>query len=498
MKKYTEDLRPKLEKLPIPDLHETLDALIEWTKPLMTNEELSKFQEKVTTFGDSEGILLQKELMQYTEQRKGSWLAPLWQEGYLESRGYLQSESNFALIIDQDFYKKIKTREARAAQLIYHLTKIYLSLANETYPIEYTRNNQNVDMSFYPNFFKSCRIPGRKIDSFYKGEQGTANLFVVLIVSGVFFRLNVTDDKGNVYPIQQLLENLHYILSLEIEPKQQENLLPYLTSVGREESALIYQQLKKSKENLSNLMQIENALFILSFSQGEDHTANERINDVLLNTSHQFLAKTTQVILTKNGYIGFNLEHTAIDGVPTLNMLTELFASFTDQDWIVQDYSSSLVEKFEWVLENDSVALLEKAKKVAEVENNSYSIKHQVIAGIGKERMKKGKVSPDAFFHIALAMAQQTVFGKLRSVYEPVAMRMFYEGRTESARSISQEKRDFAEAFYEQKETVSKKELVELFNKAATAHSNRISQCQKGKGIERHLLGYKKELFRRT
>lgn len=489
MEKYQEELLPKLKKLPVPELYETLVALSDWIRPLVSLEELKDFQKRAIAFSMSDGPLLQKDLVEHAKNNAGSWLAAFWEESYLKSRGHLQSESNFALIIDERYYDKIESREVRAAQLIYQLTTIYLDLANGTYPIEYEKNNQHVDMSFYLNFFNSCRIPGNERDSFYRGEAITAENYIVIFVNGIYFRLEVTDDLGRRHSLKQILANLKYILSLEIVPKRGEALLPYLTAVERAQANVLYQQLKKEAQNSHNLKQIEAALFVLSFSDGDDKSKEARITDVLLNTSHQFLAKTTQAIITKNGHIGFNMEHAAIDGVPTLNLLTKVFESFNEQQAHTKKCSSELVQLFEWSLDDQMIQALETAQTLVEMENSSYILKHQVISEIGKERMKQAKVSPDAFFHIALTMAQQKVFGKLKSVYEPVAMRMYYEGRTESARSVSQEKKQFAEAFYNKPGLTSKKELIELFVEAATAHSDRITQCQNGKGVERHLFG---------
>lgn len=493
MEKYKEELLPKLKKLPIPELHETLVALSEWLRPLVTLEELKDFQKRAIAFSVSDGILLQKDLVAHAKNRTGSWLAPFWEESYLENRGYLQSDSNFALIIDESYYDQIESKEMRAAQLIYQMTNRYLSLANGTYPIEYTKKNQNVDMSFYLNFFKSCRIPRNERDSFYRGEITTVGNYIVIFINGLYFRLDVTNDLGEIYSLTQILESLNYLLSIDLSSTQGEHLIPYLTGVEREQSNLIYQQLKKEERNNQNFKEIEEALFILSFSDGEDQSKEERITDVLLNTNHQFLTKTTQAIITKNGHIGFNMEHTAIDGVPTLNLLTKIFEPFNNfKQEKTKKRSSDLVQKFDWVLDSHMIDSLEEAKQLVDTENNSYTIKHRVVSEIGKERMKKAKVSPDAYFHIALTMAQQKVFGSLKSVYEPVAMRMYYEGRTESARSVSQEKKQFAEAFYNETKPMSKAKLRELFVEAAEAHSDRIVQCQNGKGLERHLFGLQK------
>lgn len=496
MKKYQDKLLPKLKKLPVPELNETITSLNDWVSPLMTTETLDDFQKKAVIFSTSDGLILQNRLLDHAQKITGSWLAPAWKESYLESRGHLQSESNFAMIIAERYYENIKAKEARAAKLIYQMCTIYLSLAEGTYPIEYTSKQQNVDMSFYLNFFKSCRIPGESQDSFHRGKIQTAENYIVIFVNGLYFRLEVTNARGERYPLNQLQENLAYLLSLEKVVSHGEELIPYLTGVDREHSNILYQQLITDESNKQSLQQIEDALFILSFSNGKDETKEERIADVLLNTSHQFLSKTTQAVITKNGYIGFNMEHTAIDGVPTLNLLAKIFDSFNAQTQeITKKKSSDLVKKLEWTLTDTMINNLEEAKRLVEIENNSYCIKRQVVSAVGKDRMKKAQVSPDAFFHIALAVAQQKVFGQLRSVYEPVAMRMYYEGRTESARSISQEKKIFAEAFSNRNELISKEEAVKLFLEAATAHSARISQCQKGQGVERHLFGLQKMIL---
>lgn len=487
-----EELASKLKRLPVPELHETLIALNDWLRPVVTTEELKEFQKKAITFSVSDGALLQKDLVKQAQLQTGSWLAPLWKESYLEHRGYLQSESNFALMIDDKYYAQIDTKVGRAAQLIYTMTAIYLSLVDETYPLDYAKGQQNLDMSYYMNFFRSCRIPGKERDSFYRNHQQTSDNYSVIYANGTYFRLAVTNDQGEIYSVAELHENLNHLLSLENSTSGEE-LISYFTGVKRAQSDSLYQQLKAENINAQNLQQIEDALFVLSFSDAEDDSKEKRITDMLLNSSHQFLAKTTQAIITKTGHIGFNMEHTAIDGVPTLNLLANTFNSFHDViPKSTQKKSCGLVQKLEWVLPTTLISNLEEAKALVEIENNSYLIKHQIISTIGKARMKKANVSPDAFFHIGLALAQQQVFGRLRSVYEPVAMRMYYEGRTESARSISQEKKQFVEAFYNERKPISEEALRRLFFEAATAHSERIRQCQEGKGIERHLFGLQK------
>ncbi|OTN87877.1 hypothetical protein A5819_000325 [Enterococcus sp. 7E2_DIV0204] len=117
MEKYKEQLQPKLKKLPVPELYETLARLNEWISPLVTAEELAAFQTKAAIFSTSVGAQLQTELVEQMEQTTGSWLAPLWQKSYLESRRPLQSETNFALIIKEEYYDQIKRSTSRSVDL---------------------------------------------------------------------------------------------------------------------------------------------------------------------------------------------------------------------------------------------------------------------------------------------------------------------------------------------------------------------------------------------
>ena len=96
-------------------------------------------------------------------------------------------------------------------------------------------------------------------------------------------------------------------------------------------------------------------------------------------------------------------------------------------------------------------------------------------------------ISPDAFFHMALQIAQYRTFGILRSVYEPVSVRVFHEGRTECARATSMEKLKLVTALEAGEE--NNEILYSLMQKAGAAHSNRIIECRKGLGVERHMFG---------
>ncbi|WP_086350358.1 choline/carnitine O-acyltransferase [Candidatus Enterococcus clewellii] len=491
MKKYKEELLPLLGKLPVPELTHTMSQLVEWAAPFLTDLEQRDFEKIVKQFSTNEGLKLQERLELHWQETEGSWLADFWQESYLNGRGYVQSETNFGLVIQDEAHRCVSSRAEKAAQLIYQLTKIYLAFVEESYPLEFAKNKQHVDMSYYENFFGSCRTPTIDKDLFFKNEQ--ANNYVLILNEGNYYQLEVIDSSGNLHSLKSILENINYILAVKQPALSGERDLAYLFGVDRSNAYQAYQQLNRQKENAENCQLIETALFILSFTDGKDETVEERVATMLLNGQDQIFTKTLQALITKNGSIGFNIEHTAVDGVPTMNLLAKVFDAIKMETLVTsQRQETSLINRLSWQFSPELLEMLVRCRRAVEEEAAAYSIHHRTVDGIGKNVLKELKISPDAYFHMALAVAQKDVFGCLKSVYEPVAMRGFYGGRTECARSLSTQKKIFSEAFLNKEKAFEKAELTELFLDGIAAHSKRLVKCQKGLGVERHLFGLQK------
>lgn len=491
MRRYKEELLPLLEKLPVPELNDTMRELEEWVAPFLTDFEQEEFKQLVERFQTEDGLQLQERLQGHWQQTEDSWLADFWQDSYLGGRGCVQSETNFGLVIREEHHAQAFSRAEKAAQLIYQLTNVHLALEEGSFPLEYTRNGQHLDMSYYGNLFGSCRIAGLEKDSFFKSEE--KNSHILVLNRGSYYQLNVIDQSGNPYSVKNILEAIHYILAEEQSADDGEKNLAYLTGVERETAHLVYQQLIEIEGNQRNCELLENALFVVSFTDGEDNCPENRVSTMLLNGQDQIFTKTIQALITKNGTIGFNIEHTAVDGVPTMNILAQAFADFGSEPLAAsEEQAASLVHRLSWQFTPKLLEALVQCRLAVEEEAKAYHIYHRVIEGLGKNKLKELRISPDAYFHVALAVAQKDVFGRLESVYEPVAMRSFYGGRTECARSLSQEKKKFSEAFLNQEKPREPAELADLFQQAISAHSNRLVRCQKGLGVERHLFGLEK------
>lgn len=486
MKKYTEDLRSTLAKLPVPDLENTLKELNEWVKPVVSSEELLQFETFSERFAKQEGPVLQRALEEHAQNTTGSWLAPFWIKSYLNTRGDLQSETNFSLTIRPEYHQHLGSINSKAAQIIERLTLIFLSLINETYPLELDPKGNNVDMSYYRNLFKSCRLPDSGEDKFFVGDDSPENNHIIVIKDSNFYQLKVTDNKGKAISADELHANL---CSLSADKNEQGFGVESLSGANRDLAYQTYEELGKKIENQHILHLIKNALFIIGLPSSAPESTQVQMKEGLLGWQDQWFSKTMQLLIHENGAVSLNFEHTAIDGVPVLNVLSQVFTECSAAPLIEKQPESQLLTKLDWLLTPEAMDLLNQCKEEVQQVYEGHAFVHHEFSHFGKALIKKAKISPDAFFHIALALAQYEQFGQLQSVYEPVAMRHYYEGRTASARSISQSKKELVSYWFQEEQAPDRSLLIEKIHQAAAAHTQRIGKCQMGQGVERHLFG---------
>ena len=102
--------------------------------------------------------------------------------------------------------------------------------------------------------------------------------------------------------------------------------------------------------------------------------------------------------------------------------------------------------------------------------------------------MKKARISPDAFFQLAMQLAYKRDSGGKRALtYEASVTRLFAQGRTETVRSLSIESAAFVDAMIDDK--TAPEERVRLLRAAADKHTSLYKNAMVGNGIDRHLFG---------
>ncbi|WP_158540707.1 choline/carnitine O-acyltransferase [Romboutsia weinsteinii] len=484
MLKYQDEL----QALPIPELNETLVKYLQWVKPLLSEEELKKTVDVVKEFGkeQGEGERLHRKLLEYksTIEENKSWLFPMWDEMYLSGRGSIIPDISFCALLNNDGYRDKYTLEEILGKVAYTTTGIYHQISDGTLPVDKIKGN-SICMEQYLRLFKSMRIANTDVDDFYVGQLAKENNYCIVYNKNNIYKVILTDSNGDRINPNSLAKAIEFITSKD----EEEEYNPFLyTATERNSAKNILDKILVCEENIRNFEEVKNALFVICIDDAAKGQ-KETTQDLLLSDgSNRCFDKTIQFIINKNKEIGANIEHTGYDGSTAFSILervnheleSEVLSSDCDDRYV-------LPRKLNFALTDEVKELLNKAKKEQEQKSKDYHLSLEYFNEFGGNKAKELKVSPDAYFHIALQVAQYKTFGKIRSTYEPVAVRNFRQGRTECARSSSLEKAEFAKSFNEK--TTSRSELYDLLQKAASSHVDRIRECQTGHGVERHLFG---------
>lgn len=484
MLKYQDEL----QALPIPMLNETLVKYLQWVKPLLSEKEFEKTVNVVGEFArvDGEGEKLHRKLVEYKSTIEGnkSWLFPMWDEMYLGGRYSIIPDVSFCALLNNDEYKEKYTLEEILGNVAYTATGVYHQIADGTLPVDKIKGNP-ICMEQYLRLFKSMRIANTDMDDFYVGKFAKEDNYCIVHNKNNIYKVMLTNSNGERINPHGLAKAIEFITSKD----EVEEYNPFLyTATERNFAKNILDQILVSEDNIRNFEEVKNALFVMSIDDtNKGH--KETTQDLLLSDgANRCFDKTIQFIISQNKEIGANIEHTGYDGTTAFSMLETVNNALEAEVHSREgDNKYVLPRKLNFTLTNEAKELLDKVKEEQEQKSKAYHLSLEYFNEFGSNKAKELRISPDAYFHIALQVAQYKTFGKIRSTYEPVAVRNFRQGRTECARSSSLEKAEFVKAFNEK--TVSTSELYDLLQKAANAHVDRIKDCQMGHGVERHLFG---------
>jgi carnitine O-acetyltransferase len=475
----------ELPSLPIPPLTSTQTKLLEWVEPLLSETQFQNTTEVVNRFfqKDGEAEILQEKLHEWDEKLSGSWLKPFWDDLYLKYRGSLPTGMNFNILLDNKKHENRYTRAELAGKVGHLIAEFYHTIIDgEIEPV--TLSGIPLDMGQYKKFFRSVRIPRVDRDEFRLAEFDKKNNHIVMLYRNNFYKVNVTNSEGAIYQSKEIAAAIEN--AFQAEKNDGENV-GIFTTAKRNEAAKVYEELSVSKINAENLQAIADSLIVISMDEESDNS-QEAIENLMLNGSNKYFDKTIQVVITKDGELGYSIEHTAVDGTTIFAVISHVNDGLSNVDpELIQTTEKTVVEKMEWEISTEVQNSLIKFEKDFTQTKSDFHVKSRTFSEFGSDEIKNMNLSPDAFFHMALQIAQYRTFGVLRSVYEPVSVRVFHEGRTECARATSMEKWNLVKALENGEK--DNEILYSLMKKAGAAHSNRIIECRKGFGVERHMFG---------
>ena len=369
--------------------------------------------------------------------------------------------------------------------------------------------------------FGTARIP---TDNGCQIAQDPTSKHIVVLCRGQFYWFDVLDENNDLVMTEHdVAQNLDAVCR---DAEEIDIYEAAKSSIGvlSTENRKIWSGLRDviSREEGSNnaecLSIVDSALFIvcLDYSEPENEAdlcmsmlcgSNRIERGVQIGSCTNRWYDKMQIIVCKNGSAGINFEHTGVDGHTVLRFASDVYTdtilrfarSINGQapslwfscspDPAKRDPSTfgnvtTTPHKLEW----DMIPELGTALRFAEtrladlIQQNEFQTLD--FMHYGKNFITSMGFSPDAFVQMAFQAAYYGLYGRIECVYEPAMTKVFYHGRTEAVRAVTNQSVDFVRTFWAEN-PASKK--IEALRKACEHHSAITKTCSQAQGQDRHL-----------
>jgi carnitine O-acetyltransferase len=384
-----------------------------------------------------------------------------------------------------------------------------------------TLRGQPLDMYQYSRLFGTARIPtehGCQIG------QDPSSKHIVVLVRGQFYWFDVLDDNNDLIMTEKdITVNLQVIVDDAQQIPIQEfarNAVGVLSPENRKIWSSLRDVLSREEgsNNSDSLNIVDSALFILCLDYTEPKSGADLCMNMLCGTSqienglqvgtctNRWYDKL-QLIVCKNGSAGINFEHTGVDGHTVLRFASDVYTdtilrfartingkapslwASDSPDPAKRDPNSfgdvsTTPHRLEWdMLPEISTAVRFAETRLADlIQQNEFATLE--FMQYGKNFMTSMGFSPDAFVQMAFQAAYYGLYGRMECVYEPAMTKVFYHGRTEAIRPVTDESTEFVKLFWGENPPAKK---VEALRKACQKHTEITKECAKAQGQDRHL-----------
>ncbi|XP_028331522.1 carnitine O-palmitoyltransferase 1, liver isoform isoform X2 [Gouania willdenowi] len=486
-----------LPNLPVPTIKDTVKRYLESVRPLMDDTGYERMTKLAAEFESSVGNRLQWYL-----KLKSLWAANYvsdwWEEYvYLRGRGPIMVNSNY---YGMDFLYVTPTpiQSARAGNSIHAFFLYRRKLNREEIKPWLLRSAVPCCSYQFERMFDTCRIPGTLTDTVQHWQDSD---YIVVYHRGRYFRLKVYQAARLLSP-REIEFQIQRILDDPSPPSKGEANLGALTAGDRIPWAKARTKYFSSGVNKRSLDCIEKAAFFVSLDDdeqgmmGDDPAASlDRYAKSLLHGKcyDRWFDKSFTVIYYKNGKNGINAEHSWADA-PVLAHLWEYTLAtdsfqlgYNAEGHCKGNVDSSLPrpQKLNWEIPPECEVQISQSLAVAQAIADDIDFHVFSFRDFGKGKVKKCRVSPDAFIQMALQMAYFRSRKTFCLTYEASMTRLFREGRTETVRSCSNESSAFVRAL-EGGEAADV--CRRLFHSASEKHQLLYRCAMTGAGIDRHLF----------
>ncbi|KAJ3583635.1 hypothetical protein NHX12_016325 [Muraenolepis orangiensis] len=453
-----------LPHLPVPTIRDTLSRYLESVQPLLSPADFERMTGLASQFEVGLGNRLQRYL-----KLKALWatnyVSDWWEEYiYLRSRGPIMVNSNY---YGMDFLYVTPTtvQAARAGNTITALL-LYRRKVNreELKPSRVPGTVIPLCAAQCERMFNTTRIPGAETDVLQHWQDSE---FVAVYHRGRYFRLWVY-QAGRLLSPREIQYQVQRILEDPSPPHPGEENLGALTAGDRIPWSEVRKRHFSLGVNRRSLDAIERAAFFVTLDEeeqgmrGDDPAGNlDRYAKSLLHG--KWFDKSFSIVVYKNGKNGLNAEHSWADA-PTYTLATDAFQLGYTEDGHCKgevDLTLPRPQRLAWDIPLEDYSF-------EEVTSDDVDCHVFPFRDFGKGRIKKLRISPDAFIQLSLQLA-------------------YYRESCELVKALAGgEVSPGGEGGHSSGEGAEPCRL--LFRQAAEKHQNLYRLAMTGGGIDRHLF----------
>ncbi|KAF9799184.1 hypothetical protein SFRURICE_006444 [Spodoptera frugiperda] len=460
-----------LPRLPLPAVKDTMKRYLTSVRPLLDDENYKRVERLSKEFEETIAVKLQRYLvLKWSSNYVSDW----WEEYvYLRGRSPLMVNSNF-YGTDAILLRPTNIQAARAGNMV---------------PLCSWQ---------YERLFNTVRVPGIERDKIVHYQDST---HITVYHKGRYYKVLVY-SRGRLLKPAEIQIQIQQILDDKSEPVVGEERVAALTAGERSHWAHIRQTMFNRGHNRTSLHCIERAAFNVCLDDLEygydekDPSKLDEFGRVLLHGKghDRWFDKSFNLCFSKNGFVGFNSEHTWADA-PVMGHLweyviwCELEVGYgPDGNTLgTVDSPPPAPIRLQWDLGNeDLLKSIDISYNVAQKLLNDVDLRILMYTKYGKGFMKSCRVSPDAFIQLILQLSYYRDAGRFCLTYEASMTRLFREGRTETVRSCTIESSEWVKSMENPNATIQ--ERMDLFVKASHRHQLGYQDAMAGRGIDRHLF----------
>jgi len=479
-----------LPSLPVPPLRQTTDKFLLSVQPLLTPEEFEEMKGKVAAFHKNEGWKLQLFLHLRTFYTT-SWLWEWWEKYvYLKGRSPIMVNSNY-YVLDAISYKPTHLQAARSAGLLLAADRFKALVDWET--LEPIRLQKTIPwcMKQYERIFDTTRVPGKEFDMVLHFENDP-NRYAAVSRKGVWYKVDMVvkgaNGKWRTVLLHELEKQFEWIIKdSDARPAPEgEDAIAALTGWNRTRWAEAREQFFWEGMNKESLTMIEKAFCHIHMYDVTPSDIQKQAKSLLHGDGKSlWFDKSVTFGTYPNGKAGLHAEHSYADALTVAHMwewvTTEerMAGGMYREDGHCKGYDEPSADqgtlhnpmRATWNLDIESKKVITQAVTANNEICDDLDLVIMTHSAFGKGFMKKARISPDAFFQLAMQLAyKRDSNGKRALTYEASVTRLFAQGRTETVRSLSNESAAFVDAMLDPSTTPA--DRVAKLKAAAEQHAN--------------------------